>query len=402
MHLFKHFFKMTGKYKTGLVIYGIIFLVMIIASMGSNLFMGDTYTQTDSEAVGDKRLTIGYVDEADSELSRGLISCLSTANDMKDLKDRSEDNIKTMVYFTTVSSAIRLEKDFDVKVEKGDSDAVTYQSAVTDGPSMYIMETQINNYLDTYKLYKKLGYGESDAIAKASDALSEKVKTTAYNAGEGSTISLHNKDFIINTVSKFFIWMSFSTLTLSIGNVIVKNNNDIVNKRVNVAPIKPGKMSLTNAAGLLVCGIILWLIMSGVIWLYAYDTTVWKEYGYVIVLTLLATVISNCAMTSFISSFKVNEDSLPMIANVVGLGLSFASGAFVPQYLLGEKFLGASKFFPFYWAVRTLDSISPSAGSSIEYTPAVLWSGIGVMMLCAAAFTVGGVVVRKTIVNKNL
>ena len=402
MHLFKHFFKMTGKYKNGLIIYGIIFLVMIIMSMGSNLFMGDTYAQEDNADVGDKRLSIGYVDEAGSELSKGLIKYLSSGNDMTDIKDRSEDSVKTMVYFTTISSAIRLEKDFDAKVEAGDSDAVTYLSAVTDGPSMYVMESSINNYLDTYKLYKKMGYGSSEAVVKASENLAESVKTTAYNAGEGSAISLHNKEFIVNTVSKFFIWMSFSTLTLSIGNVIVKNNNDIVNKRVNVAPIKPGTMSLANAAGLLVCGIILWLVMSGVLWFYAYDSSVWKEYWHVIVLTLLASVISNCAMTSFISSFKVNEDSLPMIANIVGLGLSFASGAFVPQYLLGENFLGASKFFPFYWAVRTLDSICPSANSSLEFSPSVLWTGIGVMMLCAAAFTVGGIVVRKTIVNKNL
>lgn len=402
MHLFKHFFKMLSKYKTGLIIYGAIFLVMIILSMGSNLFLGETYEQEGKQEAGDKRLTIGYVDESGSELSEGLLNYLSEKNDLTDLKDKSEDNIKTMVYFTTVSSAIKLEKDFDSKVAAGSDSAVTYLSAVTDGPSMYIMETEINNYLDTYLLYKDLGYGDSEAIKKTSETLAGDVKASVYSNGEGAVISLRNKEFVLNTVSKFFIWMSFSTLTLSVGNVIVKNNNDIVNKRVNVAPVKPGTMSLVNAGGILVCGIVLWLIMTGVLWLYASGTAVWDEYGYVIALTLLATVISNCAMASFIASFKVNEDSLPMIANIVGLGLSFASGAFVPQYLLGEKFLGASKFFPFYWAVRTLDSVCPSSGSSLEFSSDVLWSGIGVMMLCAAAFTIGSIVVRKTIVNKNL
>lgn len=401
MHLFKHFFKLVSKNKTGLIIYGLIFLVMIILSMGSSLYLGSSYEQ-ESEEVGDKRLTIGYIDGSGSELSKGLISNLSAGNDMTDISGRSEDNIKTMVFFTAYDAVITIGKDFDSKVDAGDASAVTYLSAVTDGPAMYIMETSVNNYLDTYKLYRDLGFESSEAVSKASETLEKKVKTTAYSDGEGSAISIHNKEFILNTVSKFFIWMSFSTLTLSIGNVIIKNNNDIVNKRVNVGPVKPGTMSLVNAGGLLVCGIVLWLIMSGVLWFYAHDTAIWKEYGYVVILTLLATVISNCAMTSFIASFKVSEDSLPMIANIVGLGLSFASGAFVPQYLLSGKFLGASKFFPFYWAVRILDSICPSSGSSIEFSPSVLWSGIGVMMLCAAAFTVAGIVVRKTIVNKNL
>ena len=87
MHLFKHFFKMLSKYKTGLIIYGAIFLVMIILSMGSNLFLGESYEQEGKQEAGDKRLTIGYVDESGSELSKGLLNYLSEKNDLTDLKD---------------------------------------------------------------------------------------------------------------------------------------------------------------------------------------------------------------------------------------------------------------------------------------------------------------------------
>lgn len=47
-----------------------------------------------------------------------------------------------------------------------------------------------------------------------------------------------------------------------------------------------------------------------------------------------------------------SKDSLNGIVNVVALGSSFISGAFVPQEYLGQTVLNFSKVFPSYWFIR--------------------------------------------------
>jgi ABC-2 type transport system permease protein len=47
-----------------------------------------------------------------------------------------------------------------------------------------------------------------------------------------------------------------------------------------------------------------------------------------------------------------------MISQIVGLGMSFLCGAFIPQTMLGSGVLAIGKLFPVYWYVRATDLLS--------------------------------------------
>ncbi len=387
---------MISKYKSGLIIYGCIFAVMIIVLMANGLPQVSRSGEDENANIADDSYTIGYIDNSDSALSKALIEYLDENNDMVDMSEKTEDNIKTMVFFAAVSASITIDEDFESKVITGDDTAITYLADAGDGPSVYLIENMINNYLKTYVTYLDMGFSAEDAIAKTKDNLELNAKASVYIA-EGSDASAadHKFDFVVGTACKFFIYISFSALTLCIGGVLVKSNTGKVAERIKAAPVKPGMISLVNTAGLIICGFILWVIMGIVILLMGSSSAMVKEHSVPLFAILLAGVICNCAMASFISSFNVSENVMPMVVNIAGLGLSFISGVFVPQYLMDPKVLAISKFMPFYWGVRVIDSICPGSGSDLEYTPQVLLVSVGVILLCAVVFALAGMLVRK-------
>lgn len=87
-------------------------------------------------------------------------------------------------------------------------------------------------------------------------------------------------------------------------------------------------------------------------------------------------LLFSIALTLLVSTFALKQQSLSMIANVASLGLSFLSGIFVPQYLLGKGVLAVAHFLPTYWYIR-LNSMLGGISDEI-LTTAKYWRFIGI------------------------
>lgn len=65
-----------------------------------------------------------------------------------------------------------------------------------------------------------------------------------------------------------------------------------------------------------------------------------------------------CLSISFlVGSLLKSRNALSAVTNVLSLGMCFASGVFVPRYLIGEKVLAFVRIFPTYWYVLFNDEI---------------------------------------------
>lgn len=391
MHLFKHFMKMIFKHKNTLIIYAVIFIVMMSA-----FIMNGGFTNEKSTSVDVKSFTIGYTDNSNSVESEGLLDYLADGNELIDLHDKSEDAVNTMVFFTTVSMKIDIDENFADKIAAGDNSAVTYTSAVNDGPSAYIIESAINNYISTYEIYRKLGYEPSEAAELTKENLSLSADTYVLTKDSGNKADSQGRLFTVCYMAKFFIYISFSVLCQCVGMVIIKNNQSRVDSRIKVSPVSSVAQSLTNVLGLLVCGVIVWAVACILIFASGAGLDLVREYGFVLAIILLAMCICNCAMTSFIASFPINSDSLPMITNIVSLAMSFMCGVFVPQAIMNPGVVSVSRFLPFYWSVVVLDSINPVTGNIADYSPKLLITSLLMLMLFSAIFVVAGIVVKRT------
>ena len=197
-------------------------------------------------------------------------------------------------------------------------------------------------------------------------------------------------------MAKFFVYISFSVICQCVGLVIIKNNQSRVDSRIKVSPVSTVSQSVANVLGLFVCGIVVWVIACILIFVSGVGLAVVSEYGYVLALILLAMCICNCAMTSFIASFPIASDALPMITNIVSLAMSFMCGVFVPQAIMNPGVVELSRFLPFYWSIVVLDSINPVTGSIADYSPKLLITSLLMLMLFSAIFVVAGIVVKRT------
>ena len=68
-----------------------------------------------------------------------------------------------------------------------------------------------------------------------------------------------------------------------------------------------------------------------------------------------------------------------MISNILGLGMSFLCGIFVPQSMLGEKVLAIGRFLPAYWNVRIVNMLAPYADDALSMR--TYWMCIGIQLL---------------------
>ena len=110
--------------------------------------------------------------------------------------------------------------------------------------------------------------------------------------------------------------------------------------------------------------------------------------------TLIYTLV--CVAISFLAgNLTKSRGAQAAIVNVLSLGLSFISGVFVPQAMLGEPVLKIARFLPTYWYVRgnhLIDGADLTAGFSVGFMSAEL---LVQLAFIAGLFALAGVIIRR-------
>jgi ABC-2 type transport system permease protein len=111
------------------------------------------------------------------------------------------------------------------------------------------------------------------------------------------------------------------------------------------------------------------------------------------VLNTLAFTIISIAIAMLIASFNVSEDALSFISVVLGLGMSFLCGMFVPLELLDSKVIAIGRFLPLYWYIRANNMICGSGNELFNLSKVMKF--MGVELLFAVAIFAFAFAVRK-------
>jgi len=78
----------------------------------------------------------------------------------------------------------------------------------------------------------------------------------------------------------------------------------------------------------------------------------------------------------FISYFVQSTSILSMISNVLGLGLSFLGGIFVPLEFMSTGVVAFAKFLPTYWYVKANQNIDVYTGAPKQLSTLLSYIGI--------------------------
>lgn len=382
MHLYKSFFRLLKRNPIGIIIYAGIFVMMII------LLVVIAKLDTSSASEFDVKYHISYEDNDGSCLSKGLIGYLSEKNDVYDLSDRDRSDVLDIVFFGISEYHMKIDKGFADGVMNGDDSKISYVTDFGMSGAVYSLNAMVNNYVNTYKEYKIMGMTDEEAAGKAGVLLSD--STVVKVVTDDTKPAASEDEVVISQLNQFYCYLALGFLALGVGHTIIANNDGKVGKRIDASPVARRKISFANTAGLITCGVFIWLVFVLINLTFGMKTQIIKEYWWVVLINSFLTMLMCCGLTSVITSFNISNNTLSMLTNIISLSMSFVCGVFVPQWLLGDGVLNVARFLPFYWSVYANNMTYSSSGIRFDLDQVLVCFGMEIMfavvLALAAAF----------------
>ncbi len=345
MQVFNAFIKVLKKKLPGSIIYVVVFLV-IAFPMAMN-------TANDVDIFEADRLSICIFDEDDTKESRALSACIGKNHDLVELEN-NRNAITDALYYETVDYVLIINKGYSKRLADTQEQKLFSSYHMHDSYGTVFMEQFLNEYVSAVRAHIAGGAELFAAIQSTEEALSQETKVTYANFLHDDT----NTDYPTN-FSYFFQYMPYiliSVLMHSLCPVLLAMNRKDIRFRTNCSSVKPNAYMVQIFAGstFFIIGIWTIFIIAG---LFMYGG-LYQGKAWLAVLNSFLFALVSAAITIFISSFEPSQNFINLMTQVIGLGMSFLCGIFVPQSLLGDGVLAAARFLPAYWYVRANDMLA--------------------------------------------
>ena len=364
MTTFRVFFLVMKKNIGTVMLYVGIFLALCIFFTASDNDMGNFEVS---------KAAVGISDEDKSQISQALVDYLSETQKVCALSSK-KDKMTDALFNGDVEFIIVIPERFgeNLLAGKGEGELVTYTS----------LKMQVEEFVGAYSFYLQQGEKAQEALEKAR----ENVKIEAQVELVGRDKS-QKPDYFY-----FFQYLAYIFVCVTItgiGPVLVCFGRKDLSERLTCSPVSSSKRSMNIFAAMLVVGVglyILFVILGRLL----FQGTWEHAAGYLILAGLFLFV--SVSLTFLLSSFLKTNNSLTMMSNILGLGMSFLGGIFVPMEFMGDKVIRAAHLLPTYWYMIGLEKVqaSHSSGYLGEIT-----SSIGVLLIYGFVLLAAGLLCKR-------
>ena len=311
MQVFKLFFKIAKtKWLATLVFLGIFLLILNFTNVGG----GSTSFST-------SKMALTVYDQDNSDASKKLCEYLAKDNIIVDFEDDT-DKLIDALYATSTNYVITINEGYADKLAKGETEGLFSTRYLHDSYTNKLADSMLDTYVGTVKAYMAGGMEFGKAIDSAAEALSEKTEVTF------ETFS----DKVGNTkAASFFNYLPYALLSIIVSvlcPVIVAMNKKEVGFRTKCSSIQTSSISAQTiaASGIFVFFIWIFLMIIGVGKNGGmFSGNIW--YG---VLNSASFTLVSVSIALLFSELGVKENVLAFVTQVIGLGMAFLCGMFVP------------------------------------------------------------------------
>lgn len=365
MQTFKTFFKIAKKNLPSCILYLGIYLVIMILMSFLAKDSNDSQFQSSS-------LDIGIIDCDDSKASHELTDYLDEIHTIVPLENDGEV-IQDSLFYRKVSYVLTIPKGFEKNLLDGKSKNLIQTSKRKDSASGYFLDEQVDQYLKTMRLYLCSGDSITDAAKHTADSAKdiEKVTSLSFEKDHSSSDNLYY-------YFQYMPYILILLLTISLAPILIIFRKKDIENRMDCAPISPTSKGLALSIGCALYCLAIWgfFILIGRM---VYGADMFSKNGLLCILNSFVFLLITLAITLLVSTFSPNTNVLNMIANVLGLGMSFLCGIFVPQAILSDNLLQVSRFLPAYWYVRITNMFG--SYSAEPFSMNFYWKAIGIQLL---------------------
>ncbi len=330
MTLFKTYFKLLYRNKFMIFLYFLIFIgISVLVS----------FSASSEETISDyKRINVGIIYEDKSKKNDGLIKYLDLKFNTTNLFN-NKDTINNELFYRNV--------DYIIKI-----DGAYQQYTIPNSSSGFIVKESINNFINTYDSYTQI-YPDKDSqfiVDKTLKTLEKESKIT-YLAKQKQRLTTMMATYYNN-----YVYGVLATIIIGVNLITMAFNKPSVKVRENVSSVSFFKKNTIINICHLLFGLLVWFL-ANLIALYFFSEVMFSDQHLLMVLNSLIFVFPSCGFAYLISKIVSNDIVLSAVSNVVPLFLSFISGAFVPQSLLGPSVMSAASFFFPYWYIKANNEI---------------------------------------------
>ena len=395
MQLYKNFFKLVKANKAAVIIASIIMFVYAASMIFSAPHIIDKNEASPTEkSVDYNNLGVLFRDNDKSELSSAIRKLIDNYGDVEDDTTSSEESINDILYFSISDFFIEVPEHFQEKIDAGEDISLSYSSHSQVSGKTFSFANDIDSFVNIYRSYRAMGMNAHDAAEKAMEmtvsevtfgVVTEKKEVRHTNANEYATYMILN----------YFCFVCLWIMGMSIASAIIAANKKVVSARIEAAPVKPGRKTWAQMAGLMTCAVVLVLLYTIFSFVYAGNTDMMSKYGWVVVLNLISTTFYISGFALLISNFSLTPGTLSLICNAAGLSMSFLCGIFVPFYLMSNGVQAFAHFLPFFWSGKVLNTIYAGSGMNYTFSVGDIFASLGVQILFGLAFILVSFVIKK-------
>lgn len=346
MPVFRAYRKIIEKNIPLLIIYIIVFICIALSVMNSR------NEASKAENFTEARARMAFLDEADSSpLTEGLKAYLSRyAEDVN--VEHDTVSLQDALFFQEIDYILRIPEGFTENFLSGKPVMLEKTSKPDSAASVYL-DMHVNTFLNTAGFYlaNVPGISQQELVVRVLSDLSNEVETEVMSFDIDADTG--------EIICSFFDYMSYVLLNLLILGVstfmIVFNQQDI-RRRNLCSPVSLREQNMQMLLGNFAYAIVCWGLMMVFGFVMYGKVMLSRQVRFMVLNSFVFTLV--CLSISFlVGSLLKSRNALSAVTNVLSLGMCFASGVFVPRYLIGEKVLAFARIFPTYWYVLFNDEI---------------------------------------------
>lgn len=380
MTVFKNYLKIAKVYIPVIIIYTFMFTTMaIIFSLTGNETVDFEETKPNITIINKDENT-PFVNELKNNLSNKLTLVKIENNDEK---------IKDALFYRQTNVVFILPENFTEDFMNDELPKVE----IMDVPGSYYSNYAVmilNRFLNISDTYVKTGMNEETIVKNIQKDFEKETKVILENAKEKTMLSRMN--FFYN----FSNYTILALCVMVVGMIMMSFTENNIKKRNMVSGTTYQKINISIFWGNFMIMTIIWLLfvtISGIL----YGSIIFTAAGLLIILNSFLFSISALTIGFFVGSLLRSREAMNGIVNVLAIGSSFLSGAFVPQEYLGKTVLSISKFFPSYWFITNNNYIANLSKFNLEnLTP------VAINMLMLVFFTLLFIIIHRIIIKYKL
>lgn len=379
MQVFKAFVKIISKRKFSALMYIVIFMIISFI-MSSQPAQDNSFKET--------RLTVSIIDMDNSDASGKLTDFIGSNHKIKKTTD-DKDAILDSLYYQTVDYVLTINEGYEDRISKGETDNLFSNYKVSGTYSTELLESQLDQYIVNLNCYIKGGFSLEDALSRAGEISSEEIKVTTEDFSNTGNYFSESICYYFQYLAYIFIAILISCLCPAL---LIINNKKIRN-RTNCSCVSTTKRTFQITLGAVMFAFIIWLIFMTAA-LILCGKSFWCKEVLLAALNSFVFMLVVLSLTLLISVIATSPKATDMIANTIGLGMSFLCGVFVPQELLGKGVINIAHFLPAFWYIKANNMLAGTSGQIFEISDYLMY--IGVQILFASAIFSAVLLITKT------